>query len=99
LNIGAFHWPNSDLLELDQFLFEEEIWNTVKSLPSDKAPGPDGFTGRFYKVAWLVIKVDFMAIVGRLMQGDVNRLHLLNSAYITLIPKTTEAKKSWIIAP
>jgi hypothetical protein len=37
--------------------------------------------------------------VGRLMQGDVNRLHLLNSAYITLIPKTAEAKKSRITAP
>jgi hypothetical protein len=31
-----------------------------------------------------------MAAVGRLMQGDVNKLHL-NSAYITLLPKTAEA--------
>jgi hypothetical protein len=37
-----------------------------------------------------VIRVDFMAAVGRLMQGDVNKLHL-NSAYITLLPKTAEA--------
>jgi hypothetical protein len=42
-------------------------------------------------VAWPVIKVEFMAAMGRLMQGDVNPLHLLNSAYITLIPKTIEA--------
>jgi hypothetical protein len=42
-------------------------------------------------VAWQVIKVDFMAAVGRLMQGDVNNLYLLNSAYITLLPKTAEA--------
>jgi uncharacterized membrane protein len=40
-----------------------------------------------------VIKVNFMAVVGRLMQGDVNKLHLLNSACITLIPKTAEALK------
>jgi hypothetical protein len=38
-----------------------------------------------------VIKVDFMAAVGRLMQEDVNKLYLLNSAYITLLPKTAEA--------
>jgi hypothetical protein len=32
-----------------------------------------------------------MAAVGRLMQGDVNKLYLLNSAYITLLPKIAEA--------
>jgi hypothetical protein len=32
-----------------------------------------------------------MVAVNRLMQGDVSKLHLLNSAYITLIPKTVEA--------
>jgi hypothetical protein len=41
-------------------------------------------------VAWQVIKVDFMAAVGRLMQGDVNKLHLLNSTYITLLLKIAE---------
>jgi hypothetical protein len=91
LQLGAFHRSNLELTELDVVFSEEEIWNTIKSLPSDKAPGPVGFTGRFYKVAWQVIKVDFMAAVGRLMQGDVNNLYLLNSAYITLLPKTAEA--------
>jgi hypothetical protein len=89
LHLGAFHLPNSDLSELDLFFPEEKIWNNVKSLPSDKAPGPDGFIGRLYKVAWQVIKVDFMAAVGRLMQGDVNKLHLHNSVYISLLPKNS----------
>jgi hypothetical protein len=91
LNLDAFHRTSVDLSDLDQFLSEEEIWSTIKSLPPDKAPGPDGFTGRFYRAAWQIIKVDFMAVVGRLMQGDINKLHLLNSAYITLLPKTTTA--------
>jgi hypothetical protein len=31
---------------------KDEIWATVKELPSDQAPGPDEFTGQFYKFAW-----------------------------------------------
>jgi hypothetical protein len=75
------------------FFSEEKIWSIVKSLPPDKASGPDGFMGRFYKVAWQVIKVDFMGAVGRMMQLDVNKLHLQNSACITLLPKIAEAMK------
>jgi hypothetical protein len=79
-----------DLEGLNQIITEEEVWDTIKSLPADKAPGPDGFTGRFYKIAWSIIKGVFMAAINRLMQGDVSRLSLLNSAYITL-PKSAEA--------
>jgi hypothetical protein len=91
LDLQSFHRPGIDLSEFDQIFTEEEVWSTIRSLPSDKAPGPNGYTGRFYKVAWQVIKVDFMAVVSRLMQGDVSRLHLLNLAYITLILKSAEA--------
>jgi len=38
-----------DLADLELPFTEEEVWNTIKQLPLDKAPGPDGFTGRFYK--------------------------------------------------
>lgn len=76
---------------VEHIITKEEVWATIKALPSDKAPGPDGYTGRFFKTAWPVIKVDFMAAVSRLMKGDVARLHLLNSAYITLIPKAPDA--------
>jgi hypothetical protein len=39
------------------------VWKTIKQLPPDKVPGPDGFTGHFYKVCWPVIKNDIMAAV------------------------------------
>lgn len=102
LNLPSFFQAPHDLSALDQVILEdEEVWDTIKVLPCDKAPGPDGFTGRFYKTAWSVIKVDFMAVVSRLMQGDVSRLYLLNSAYITLLPKKAEAvevKDFWPIS-
>jgi hypothetical protein len=69
---------------------KDEIWTTIKELPSNKAIGPDGYTCRFYKMVWEVIKPDFMVVVSRLMQGDVSRLFLLNSAYVTLLPKTVD---------
>lgn len=63
-------------------------------MPLDKAPGPDGFTGHFFKVAWSAIKEDFMAAVDCLMHGDDSRLYLLNSAYITLHPKKVDAAET-----
>jgi hypothetical protein len=34
--------PVHDLAELDSPIVEKEVWETIKQLPSDKAPGPDG---------------------------------------------------------
>lgn len=44
VNLDVLELPTFDLEELDNPILEEEIWNTIKNLPSDKAPGPDGFT-------------------------------------------------------
>jgi hypothetical protein len=60
-------------------------------MPSDRAPGPDGFTGRFYKECWPVIKADVMAAIITLQQGNARGLGLLNAAYITIIPKKIDA--------
>jgi hypothetical protein len=79
-----------DLDQLEQMITEDEVWGVIKTLPSNKAPGLDGYSVWFYKLSWQIIKVNFMAAVGKVMQGDVNRLYLLNLAYITLIPKMVE---------
>jgi hypothetical protein len=76
---------------VDVPISEEEVWNTIKWLPADKAPDLDGFTGRFYKVCWLTIKEDIMVAVSALWRRDFRNFMLLNMAYITLIPKTEEA--------
>ena len=38
---------------------KEEMDDTVKHMPIDKAPGPDGFNGLFFKKCWHIICQDF----------------------------------------
>ena len=61
INLDTLDVPSYDLEALDVPFSKEEVWNTVKNLPSDKALSPDGFTGKFYKTCWVVIKSDVMA--------------------------------------
>ena len=58
----------------------------IKHLPSDRAPGPDGFTGLFLKRCWSILKDDFMKLVSEFYDGNCN-LECLNTSLITLIPK------------
>ena len=87
----AFHRARIDLSILEEPFTEEEIWATIQSLPADQAPGPDGFTVRFYKTCSPIIKSDLITAIVFLQQGDARKLELLNSAYLTLIPKKVEA--------
>lgn len=48
LDLQYFHRSGFDLAGLDNVITEEEVWKTIKSLPAERAPGPDGYTGRFY---------------------------------------------------
>ena len=38
---------------------KEEMDDVVKHMPVDKAPGPDGFNGLFFKRCWHIISADF----------------------------------------
>ena len=42
---------------------ESEIKETIWSLKADKAPEPDGFTIKFYRDAWDIIKGDLKKIL------------------------------------
>ena len=63
ISLEALGSPRFNLDTLDLPFSEEEVWNTIKEMPLDKAPGPDGFTGRFYKCCWSIIKNDVLAAV------------------------------------
>ena len=62
LNLDFLGIPAADLQDLEQMFTEKEVWSTIKELPTDRAPGPDGFIGAFYHRAWPIIKQDTMAV-------------------------------------
>lgn len=52
INLAQIGMPQLDLSALDDAFTEEEVWAIIKAIPSDRAPGPDCFTGRFFKATW-----------------------------------------------
>jgi hypothetical protein len=90
IELSSCHRDDVDLSALDS-PFLEEVRDTVGGLPSDKAPRPDGFTGRFYKTCWNIIKEDLLAALNSLHQGNAQKLGLLNSTYLILLPKRLDA--------
>jgi hypothetical protein len=72
---------------LDRSFSEEEIRTTIAELPAEKAPGPDGFTGVFYKSCWGIIKNEVIATFHCIYNQVTGPLPKLNGALITLLPK------------
>eukprot|EP00253_Pinus_taeda_P006269 PITA_06269 len=60
LNIMGNKISEAQSAELDKEITTEEIEWSILSMPSDKAPGPDGFTVAFYKTHWEIIKKDYI---------------------------------------
>ena len=68
IDLEALGLQRHDLSVLEEPFSEEEVWTTVKNMPLDQAPGPDGFTGRFYKTYWNIIKDDIMLALSVIQQ-------------------------------
>ncbi|XP_077246085.1 uncharacterized protein LOC143885940 [Tasmannia lanceolata] len=68
----------------------EEIWQTIKKADGNKAPGPDGFNGDFFKAFWYLVGNDVTSAIQSFFHKD-KILPQLNTTFICLIPKCPEA--------
>ncbi|XP_026416501.1 uncharacterized protein LOC113311934 [Papaver somniferum] len=82
---------DEDQKMLDALLEAEEIKSTIFSMDPDSSPGPDGFSGCFYRACWKIIQYDVVQAV----QFCWRRKFIpkgLNSNFLVLLPKTEGAK-------
>jgi hypothetical protein len=77
-----------DLHELVAPFTADEVTRVVWETPSDRAPGPDGFSGAFYKAAWSVVGSDVVWVFHALWELDFRSFNLLNEAMMALLDKT-----------
>lgn len=87
IDLHALDLPRIDASACEVSLSESLIWSTIKSMYPDKAPGPDGFTIRFYQACWPIIKDVVMRAVHAFDVADGRGLDRLNKALIILLPK------------
>lgn len=66
---------------------KDEIWNAVKGSPTERAPGPDDFTGAFFKGCWDIIKHDISQMFDSFFRLAGGNFGCINKAILALIPK------------
>ena len=65
----------------------------MKDIAAEKAPGPDGFIGVYYKASWEIIKEDVLAAINFFFSRHDQHFNLLNTAHIVLLPKKEDASR------
>lgn len=99
LDLEFLNVHSVDLSAPDANFSEQEVWEAIKTLPSGRALGPDGYTNNFYQHCWDFIKPDVMAAfhsLGHLARGSFGRL---NQALLTLLPKKPDTKEARNFCP
>ncbi|XP_066360995.1 uncharacterized protein [Miscanthus floridulus] len=92
-DLGLIGLPSVDLSNLEVCFTKAEIWAVISEMSNDKAPGPNGFTGSFYKKAWPIIKDDIVNAFNAFWARDTRSLNLLNDAYMILLRKKEQPEE------
>jgi hypothetical protein len=87
-----YNSQSEQLQSLTSLFTWEEIQSAIQKLPSNKSPGPDGFTNEFYKFYLQDIKRDLLALFKAWHDQTVN-LSGVNLAYIALLPKRDDPQE------
>ena len=93
--LGKHNPPRLNQEEIENInrpIIINEIETVIKDLPTNKSPGPDGFTGQFYQT----FREELTPILLKLFQNIVEGGTLPNSFYkatITLTPKPKMSQK------
>jgi hypothetical protein len=75
---------------LERAFEEKEVWDVIRDLNGDKAPGLDRFTAAFFQKYWDFLKTDIMDIFAKFhTRGKFEKS--LNATFVSLIPKKTGA--------
>jgi hypothetical protein len=61
------------------------VWTAISSMPPDKTSGPNGFSGQFYQVAWLIIRLNIMNALDVFWCHGMCNLHDVNEALMVLL--------------
>ena len=77
---------SEDSATLEENFSEEEIWNAISGLNSDKAPGPDGFPIAFWIFSWEFVKEEVLGFF-REFHDQCRFVKNLNATFLVLIPK------------
>jgi hypothetical protein len=87
INLTNLGWHPRPLLHLEADISKNNVKKFVLSGPEEKAPDPDGFIGLFFSLCWEITREDLMLAINQFFSINQQNLHLLNQAYIVLIPK------------
>ncbi|XP_058108842.1 uncharacterized protein LOC131251865 [Magnolia sinica] len=68
----------------------EEVWEAIKEIPKDGAPGPNGFSSAFFTSSWPIVRQDLHKAACAFLEGS-SMPRAFSSTLICLIPKNPVA--------
>ena len=83
--LEIYSMPKLNQDQLNTLITRNEIEYVIKTLPTNKSPGPDGFTGEFYQTYKEKLIPILLKLIQMVEEGTLPKTFY--DATITLIPK------------